>query len=318
MVRLRSRGRLAVLAIAILLAAALLALAAGADAASLALGAASMGVAILAILVLAWSDGRHRPHGDRGRSASRPGGAAPGAPQARQAGRPGRVGGPEAARLERHMLEAIEAAELRLFTQLEALDWLRSELQLAHPLPPTRGFAAAPDVLLQLVRLIDRLSPAHVVETGSGVSTIVMARRLQQRGRGRLTSLEHLTEHAQQTRLELSTQGLADVAEVIDAPLEALTLGDATWPWYRLPPELPPAIDLLFVDGPPSGTGPLARYPALPMLHDRLVPGAAILVDDGDRPDEREMVQRWQAEWTDLEVSHLALAKGAWLLELPR
>jgi predicted O-methyltransferase YrrM len=314
MVRLRSRGALAVLAVAIILGAALLALAVGADAVSLALGAASAGTAILAILVLARSDGGRRAGRDRGRPSGRPGGSAP---RARKVGRPGRVGGPEAARLERHVLEAVETAELRLFTQLEALDWLRSELQLAHPLPPTRGFAAAPDALLQLVRLIDRLSPEHVVETGSGVSTIVIARRLQQRGRGHLTSLEHLTEHAQRTRLELSAQGLTDVAEVIDAPLEALTLGERAWSWYRLPAALPAAIDLLFVDGPPSGTGPMARYPALPMLVDRLAPGAAILVDDGDRPDEQEMVQRWQAERTDLSVSRLALAKGAWLLELP-
>jgi predicted O-methyltransferase YrrM len=220
--------------------------------------------------------------------------------------------------MQRRTIEAIEAAEVRLFAQLEALDWLRTELQLAHPLPPTRGFAAAPDALLQLVRLIDEVAPAHVLETGSGVSTIVIARRLQQRGHGRLTSLEHLAEHAQRTRSELEAQGLTDVAEVVDAPLEEVTLGEGTWRWYRLPETLPPTIDLLFVDGPPSGTGPLARYPALPLLRDRLAPGATILIDDGDRPDEQDMLRRWQAETVGLKVTHLALAKGAWLVEVPR
>ena len=45
-------------------------------------------------------------------------------------------------------------------------------------------------------------------------------------------------------------------------------------------------IDLLLVDGPPAyavGHG-LARYPALPVLRDRLAPGATVVLDDVERP----------------------------------
>jgi hypothetical protein len=61
------------------------------------------------------------------------------------------------------------------------------------------------------------------------------------------------------------------------------------------------AIELLVVDGPPAyaqGHG-LARYPALPVLHDRLAPSATIILDDAERPGEREIIRRWQLE-TDL------------------
>lgn len=313
---LRTPRRLALLALLGLLAASLLALALGADIVSLALGGAIVATALVVVVVWPASAGRRpgrsrrpgRGGGTRGSEGRRGGG--PGGRGASSAGREARIQG-------RRTAEAIEAAERRLFAQLEALDWLRDELRLAHPLAPTRGFAAAPDALAELVRLVDEVTPGQVVELGSGVSTIVLARRLQQVGRGRLTALEHLPEHAERTRAELARQGLRDVAEVVDAPLVDIRLGEASWRWYATD-GLPDTIDLLFVDGPPSGTGPLARYPALPLLRERLTPGAAVLVDDGDRPDERQAVERWQAELPGLQVTHLALTKGAWLLGLPR
>ena len=302
----RRRGLLLTATIVGLLLAALVSLALGADGLSLVLGAAVVGAAFSVLALLggggsAVTAGRRRGQG-RGHRAA----AGPRAPQ-----REARIQG-------RRVIEAVEAAESRLFSQLEALDWLRAELQLQRPLPPTRGYAAAPDALAQLVRILDDRTPDSVVELGSGVSTIVIARRLQQAGRGRLVALEHLPEHAERTRGELAAHGLADVGSVIDAPLEEVTIGSATWSWYRLGAGMPAAIDALFVDGPPGGTGTLARYPALPLLVDRLAPGAVVFVDDGDRPDEREMVRRWQAEHEGLETRYLALTKGAWLFTTPR
>ncbi len=212
---------------------------------------------------------------------------------------------------------AVHMAERRLYSQLEALAWLRDELRLRSPLPPTRGAAAAPDALLELIRIIDHSGPGSVLELGSGVSTIVCARRMQQAGRGHIVALEHDAEYAAATRAQLITHGLQVFATVVDARLVEVRLGDDTWSWYQLGPEVPERIDALFVDGPPMTTGRLARYPALPRLRERLAPGASILVDDGDRPDEREMVRRWEAEIEGLEARYLPLTKGAWLLTIP-
>lgn len=299
-----------------MLLAALVAVALGADALGLVLGIAVASVALALMTLLGFrtpaATGRRARHGARGARGARASGAkgARGDRGPHAAEREARVQG-------RRVIEAVEAAESRLFSQLEALDWLHAELQLRHPLPPTRGYAAAPDALVQLVRIIDERAPDSVLELGSGVSTIVLARRLQQAGRGRLVALEHLPEHAARTRAELATHGLAEVASVLDAPLEDVDIGTVRWSWYRLGPDVPPSIDALFVDGPPAGTGTLARYPALPRLSERLTPGAVVFVDDGDRPDEREMVRRWQAEQAGLEARYLALAKGAWLLNMP-
>ena len=279
--------------IGVMLGVALLAFALGADLVSLVLGAAIVAAAF-ALVVGAWLVPGRRQEGRRQRRAERT--------ARKEFGRTRRV---------------IHAAERRLFDQLEALVWLRDELGLARPLPPTRGAAAAPDALRELVRIVDRTRPEHILELGSGVSTIVMAARLRRLGQGSLVALEHIPLYAAATRHQLEAQGLADVATVVDAPLVATRVGGTEWRWYELGPAVPERIDLLFVDGPPGDMARLARYPALPLLHDRLAPGALIVVDDGDRRDEREMVRRWTSEVEGVTAEHLPFAKGAWLLTMP-
>jgi predicted O-methyltransferase YrrM len=218
---------------------------------------------------------------------------------------------------QKRLREHVTATERRLFAQVEAMGWLQQQLGLRHPLPPTRGWAASPDLLVELVRLIDETRPERVLELGSGVSTVVMAARLRSTGRGTLTALEHDPSYAAGTRRELELQGLDDVATVLEAPLTRVRVGETEWTWYDLPEGLSPGVGLLLVDGPPGTTGSLARYPALPLLAGRLAPGAILVLDDAARPDEQEIVKRWQAERPDLEVRSLTSESGAALLVLP-
>jgi predicted O-methyltransferase YrrM len=204
------------------------------------------------------------------------------------------------------------------FAQLEALGWLIHELPLTRPLPATRGMAAAPDLLVLLVSLIDERRPSVVFEVGSGVSTLVIAARLKALGSGSIVTLEHEPAFAERTRRELGLHGLADVASVVDAPLGDVRVADATWRWYRPPADsLPASIDLLFVDGPPGNVGELARYPALPLLRDRITPGAVIVMDDVIRPDEELIARRWQADVPGSELELLDLESGAAVLRMP-
>jgi hypothetical protein len=52
-------------------------------------------------------------------------------------------------------------------------------------------------------------------------------------------------------------------------------------------------LDVLLVDGPPGSTGALARFPAYPLLREKLAPSALILIDDVHRNDERSAVDKW-------------------------
>ena len=66
---------------------------------------------------------------------------------------------------------------------------------------------------------------------------------------------------------------MAEFAEVRHAPLKRGMIGDAEWYWYD-PEQLEGIddIDLLLVDGPPGMIQKNSRWPALPLLFDRLKP----------------------------------------------
>lgn len=188
-----------------------------------------------------------------------------------------------------------------LFKQLEALQALKQELQLAHALPATRGWAASPDLLRLLMEHALSQLPEVMVECSSGVSTLVLARCAQLNGRGHVYSLEHDAVYGQKTRELLRRHGLSDYATVIDAGLQPYRLNDWQGDWYGLeglPSDL--RIDMLAIDGPPWFVADAARYPALPLLIERFAPNAAVFLDDADRDDERWAVARWLKDYPQL------------------
>ncbi|MEY2831021.1 MAG: hypothetical protein RLZZ574_279, partial [Cyanobacteriota bacterium] len=183
--------------------------------------------------------------------------------------------------------------------QIESLFSIFFTLEPKLPLPTTRGWAASPDFLKEIISLIYRQKPQLVVEASSGVSTLIIAYCLKRLGSGKLISLEHEQKFAQATQNNLSLHGLDDIATVIHAPLVEVEINNAInntknntkWLWYDLTKiEIPDAIDMLIVDGPPGTTQKLARYPALPLLHKKLSRDAIIVLDDGARSDEGKII----------------------------
>ncbi len=203
------------------------------------------------------------------------------------------------------------------YRQLEALTALYATLQPSAPLPPLRGWAASPDFLRLVVSRILQDRPRIVVETGCGASTLAIAYSLRKLGQGLLYSLEHDERYAAATRRQLAMHGLEDLVRVVHAPLRDLQIKNATWHWYDAAAvaTVTGPIDLLVVDGPPRTTQPQARYPAVPVLEERLGPGVVVLMDDGDRPDERSTAERWRQEFAGFGLEHIPTEKGAWALQ---
>jgi predicted O-methyltransferase YrrM len=170
------------------------------------------------------------------------------------------------------------------------------------PLPMGGGWALTGDSAALLAREVLARKPEAILELGSGVSTLILGQILKRSGRGRLLSVDHDPEWANQTRRFVEVLGLGDVVTVVDAPLKDITTGNQeSAKWYDIPEDSLDSfggIDLLLVDGPPQARDnpQAARYPALPMLRRRLSPHALIFVDDANRKTESEMVQRWQTE----------------------
>jgi len=209
----------------------------------------------------------------------------------------------------------------RHFQQTEALLSVFAVLQPRAPLPQTREkFAASPDFLRVVLTEVLTTRPSLVVEASCGLSTLIIAGALKQLGAGRVVSMEHDVFYAEQTRSLLRVHGLDGFATVVHAPLVPFTLEVAAfdrhdWQWYdvsRL--RLEQSIDLLIIDGPPSTLQPFARFPALPILWNSLRAGARIILDDGDRPDERAAVAAWCGQFPELSSDFLDLEKGAFVL----
>ncbi len=197
----------------------------------------------------------------------------------------------------------------------QACSELAAVLRLRAPLPPMTGWAAHPELAALLARRVLCARPSLVVEAGSGVSTLVHAYALEKNGSGRVVSLDHEPTYAARTRDEIEALGLANHAEVVDAPLVEHRLRHGTMLWYSLERLPPGPIDLLLVDGPPVGLQSLSRYPAVPLLVDRLTDGAWVVLDDADRASERAVVERWLAEYPGrFERRHHATRKGVTIL----
>ena len=205
---------------------------------------------------------------------------------------------------------------------VEAVHQLHASLRPRAAMPQSGGWALRPTDLLVLTEHVRATRPGLVVELGSGTSTVWFAYLLESLGTGRLVTVEHAEEWVGRTRGVLGAHGFGGSAqvEVRHAPLVPAGLPGHETPWYDrdVLADLHD-IDLLVVDGPPAVTGPDVRYPAGPHLLDRVRVGGVVIVDDAAREEEREMLQRWQAERPELQRvqltgpfgSHVALRRTA-------
>lgn len=170
----------------------------------------------------------------------------------------------------------------------------------------------------QILAVVDE-GREQVVELGSGHSTVLIAERLEARGAGHVTAVDHHPEFAERTREWLRERGLEHRATVVHAPVEEVEVDGRALPWYSsdaLQAALPDRIDLLVVDGPPDLYGRDVRWPAVPVLQGRLAPGAVILMDDGDRPAERRAARDWHARLGG-RIRYTPGGKGGWILRAP-
>lgn len=175
----------------------------------------------------------------------------------------------------------------------------RQLVQHDRLMPAASGWALTPGTLVWLLDHLASGDVSRVLECGSGTSTVWFAASFEERGEGRVFALESDPAFAEQTRSHLEKVGLSHRAEVIDAPLvDTAANGRDPRPWYDLS-RLPNAardIDLLFVDGPAGALAPEVRYPAFPLLAERLADHAVIVLDDTIRPDEAKIVEAWLGE----------------------
>ena len=163
-------------------------------------------------------------------------------------------------------------------------------------LPNLGSWKADTRLLTLLADHVLSARPRTVVELGAGATSLVLARCLQINGIGQLVSYDQHGDFVAATGKWLADNGLA--ADMRIAPLGPPP-GD--WPglWYQLA-AIPETIDLLVIDGPPWTIHPFVRG-AAESLFDRIPSGGVVMLDDGARPGERVVAERWRKRWPDLE-----------------
>jgi len=150
-----------------------------------------------------------------------------------------------------------------------------------------------------------------ILECGSGLSTLVCAAAASVQGRS-LYSLEHhpgwqRKVQAELDRFELNSVGHLPVTKLI-------SYGD--FEWYDVSQaNLPTDLTLVICDAPPHST-PGGRSGLLPVMRKSLAPGCRVLMDDGIRQGERDIVQRWQKEFGGTITEDLT-GKGILVYQVP-
>ena len=185
------------------------------------------------------------------------------------------------------------------WADLHAWQVLRPLLEGGGYLPWSEG-SMSPAGLAAVANEVAYAERRTIVELGSGVSTVVLARLARELG-GRIWAVEHHPGWAGWVRRALERDELGDFATVVDAPLEPHPRALDGAPWYAETAleELPAAgIELLLVDGPPGYGDGMAgsRYPALPVLGGRLADGALVVLDDAQREAESEILDAWERD----------------------
>ena len=214
---------------------------------------------------------------------------------------------------------AIEIA----YQQLESFIPLINDLEIKSNLPNTRGYAASPDYLSKINEIIKEKRPKLILEAGSGVSTLIASYSLKKYvNDGKIISLDHNQKYAQETIDELKKHNLDKYAKVVHAPLKThkfpiSNLYSNYLVWYDIDSVINEieSIDLFIIDGPPAKNSKNARFPALPIMFNKISKGAIIILDDAKRKNEQETIRLWKKEYDCFDYEYIDNDKGLALIK---
>jgi hypothetical protein len=183
------------------------------------------------------------------------------------------------------------------YDRVDALFSIYNLIALNAPLPIMHEWRISSDYAHRLLtRVIGK--KGSVIDLGSGISTLLMGYAMKKNGAGKVISLEHDEEYYAKTVQLIKEHQLEAWCHVSYCPLKTFVLDGKDWLWYDIAKvDFPKDIILISADGPPGVTQYMARYPALPLLKQHITKDTVIMLDDGDRDEEKEIALRWSQEF---------------------
>ncbi len=168
---------------------------------------------------------------------------------------------------------------------------------------PFSPFSLNPNTILHAINDIQVNQRKSVIEFGSGVSTLIMAKFIKSNGLTvRILSVDHNHEWSGYIEKELIKHDCLDIVELVVAPLITGEWGQYSGSWYdqeiikKTMAER--TFDMLIVDGPSAGKNAQIRFPALPFVIEALDDNFIIFLDDIRRAGENEILNKWKEIFT--------------------
>jgi predicted O-methyltransferase YrrM len=193
--------------------------------------------------------------------------------------------------LETH--NAISFAKTALQAALK--DASTVDLSWIKTLPSNNDWALAPDVLKLLTCLVGNLTPKHILEFGSGLSTKALARACADSApECFITSIDHDPEYCLASTDDLMkifrNQVNVQIAHIVARKFAGKFVPVYLFRQERFASQQP--VDLVVIDGPPSVLG--GREGVLYQTLEFARPGTLILLDDANRQEEQAVLNQWQ------------------------
>ena len=167
------------------------------------------------------------------------------------------------------------------------------------------GWELAPDLLRLLAALVARVKPRHIVEFGSGLSTLVFAYAAARSGECLISSIDHDPKFSRASLDALATAEGADLVSLQFAPLVARVRGGGLHPSYQVDANklaCSSPADIILIDGPPGVLG--GRMGMLYQALEYAQSGSIVLLDDAERDDEQKALAAWNLQLGDAVQIH--------------
>lgn len=169
------------------------------------------------------------------------------------------------------------------------------------PYLPFNGGALRPICMAYVLNEIIINQRRLVIEFGSGLSTIIMARLIKKNNlETRVIAIEHNEKWAFILQGYLENEELQDFVKIVRVDLKDVQtpLGLVKWYDYEVIASeiMDKKFDLIIIDGPPANEERImhSRFPALSKLKNNTAEDFCLILDDANRQGEKDLVNYYR------------------------
>lgn len=178
------------------------------------------------------------------------------------------------------------------------------------PYLPFNGGALRPMCIAYILNEIIINQRKMILEFGSGLSTILMARLIKRNNLDvKIVTVEHNKEWAKIIEDYLKNEDLLQYVKIIQADLNEMETPFGKVNWYDYQTVLKNVedkkFDLITVDGPPANGKKIrySRYPAFTKMSDFFEEDFCLILDDANRKGEQKIIKSFMKTHPDLHFS---------------